>query len=88
MTDADATVTASKPQADDSPTDWGSVVARAALVLTRVLQGTFTAFGVVFVIGGFSMNIIQFAVLGIFALVLFALVGILELVARGLKGWA
>lgn len=72
---------------DESPSSvWDSAV-RGLVILARLLQGVFVLFAVVFLIGGLQMNVFQFLVIGVIALVLFALVGIVELLAvRPLKG--
>lgn len=46
----------------------------------RIVQSILTFLAVIFVIGGLNLNVIQFAAIGIFALVLLGFAGVIEVI--------
>jgi uncharacterized membrane protein YvbJ len=66
-----------KPESEGSET---SALKKIGYWGGRIVQAILTLLAVIFLIGGLSMNVIQFAAIGIFALVLLGFAGIIEVV--------
>jgi len=80
---SDASMAADFPEDDSNST---STLVRAAVVFCRMIQATLVALAGIFVLGGLQMNIIAFAAIGIFALVLLGFAGVVEGVVRLIRG--
>jgi hypothetical protein len=65
-----------------------SALARAAVVFCRVVQVALVVLAVIFILGSLmaGMNVIAFAAIGVFALVLLGFAGVVEGVARLIRG--
>jgi hypothetical protein len=63
-----------------------STLTTAAVVCCRIMQGVLVALAAVFVLGGLQMNVIVFAAIGVFALVLLGFAGVVEGVVRLVRG--
>jgi len=63
-----------------------STLARASVIFCRVVQVTLVGLAGIFVIGGLQMNLIAFAAIGVFALVLLGFAGVVEGVVRLIRG--
>jgi len=75
--------------ADTTPND-PSTLARVAIACCRLVQGVLVAAAAVFILGSLmaGANVIAFAAIGVFALVLLGFAGVVEGVVRLLRGWA
>jgi hypothetical protein len=62
--------------------------ARIAVACVRTAQVALALVAAVFVLGALQMNVITFAAIGVFALVLLAFAGLLELVVNAIRGRA
>jgi hypothetical protein len=63
----------------DTDDDSSTTFTKAVYAIARLIQVVLAVVAVVLLIGGLDMNVLQFAVIGIFALVLFAIVGVVEI---------
>ena len=63
----------------DTDDDSSNTFTKAVHATARLIQAVLAVVAVVLLIGGLDMNVLQFAVIGIFALVLFAIVGVVEI---------
>jgi hypothetical protein len=67
----------------------GNPFASAAVVLGRVVQVMLAGLAAVTILGSLvgGANVLVFAAVSLFALVLLAFVGVVEAAVRGVKGW-
>jgi uncharacterized membrane protein YvbJ len=71
---------ATAAETNDAETEDGdtSGVKKGAYLLARLVQIVVAGVAVLLLIGGLNMNVLQFAALGIFSLVLLGIVGVVE----------
>jgi uncharacterized membrane protein len=74
--------------ADLAKDDSASTLARAGVIFCRVVQFVLVALAALFVIGSLmaGVNVIAFAAIGVFALVLLGFAGVVEGVVRLIRG--
>lgn len=64
-------------------------IAKASVLFLRIVQLALAGLAAMFVAGGLigGMNVLQFAAIGVLALVLLGFVGVVEILVRGVRRW-
>jgi len=65
-------------------------ILKAIAMLFRIIQAALVGFAAIFVLGSLAggVNVIAFAAIGVFALVLLGFAAVVEGIVRVLRGWA